>query len=207
MEDDLDKKIQQPYTIPEWLNAQRRSNAFEPLDENLQKIFDSKYALSGSQIIEFIKHHNPDLHPKILILPDLNEHPFPEQNTPIILNLTENENKGTHWAVLFARYNRIYMFDSYRVDLHVLPTHWRRVTRRWNSCGYQHPKSVVCGHYTALAVLYPWILKAGSSLVKCSAIQTKHIKKHYDLKKLDKNKTHIKNDLNIFLMYNGLNKQ
>lgn len=192
-------------TIQEWLNVQRRGNNFEPLDENLEKIFDPKNALSGQEILNFVKSHsNDNVRPSINILPDLDEMDFPTAQTPIILNLTDNPDRGTHWAVLFFKYGRIYMFDSYQVNLHILPTRWRRVTRRWNTCGFQHPKTVVCGHYTALAILYPFIFKGTSSLVKCSAVQTKHIQRHYDVKRLDKRKTHIRNDLNVFLMYNAL---
>lgn len=201
----MNQKVAQPFTIQEWLNVQRRKNNYEPIPENIKRIFDTKEALSGAQIIDFIKKHSEgEINPTINILPDLDNMPYPTKTTPIILNLTDDPNKGTHWAVLFAKYNRIYMFDSYQVDLRILPSAWRRVTRRWNTCGFQNPNSVVCGHYTALAVLYPWMFKAGSSLVKCSAIQTKHIRKHFDIKRLDKNKTHIRNDINVFLMYNAL---
>lgn len=196
---------EKPWTIQEWLSTQRRKNNFEPLDENVRKIFNPVEALSGQQILDFVKKHsNNEINPSINILSDLNEMPFPEKHSPIILNLTDNPEKGTHWAVLFFKYDRIYMFDSYQVDLRILPSNWRRHTRRWNNCGFQHPKTVVCGHYTALAILYPWLFKGSNSLVKCSAVQTKHIKKHYDVNRLDKSKTHIRNDLNVYLMYNAL---
>lgn len=201
----MESKIPEPQTIQEWLNVQRRKNEYEPLDENLRKIFDPKEALTGEEILRFIKKNSDrEINPRILIVPDLDEAEPPTLQSPVILNLTSDPNKGTHWAILFVKYSRTYMFDSYQVNLRILPTTWRRFTRRWNSCGFQHPKTVVCGHYTALAVLYPWLFKSGSTLVKCSAVQTKHIKKHYDLKRLDKNKTHIKNDLNVFMMYNSL---
>lgn len=184
-----------PSTTLEFLSTLRRNNNFNIYPETLQRIKDPKEALSGQQLLDFI-HKNTPKKPVILIIPDLDTVPFPVPNRPYILNLTEDVNKGTHWCVIFNKNGHLYMFDSYKVSLNILPPRWKRVVRRWNECGFQNPKTVVCGHYTALAVCYPYLFKGKNSFTKCSNI---------NLKMINSTST-LKNDANVYVLYDKLTK-
>lgn len=147
-----------------------------------------KNSLSGQQIIDFVEK-NTSKRPTVAILTDLQNMSFPSANEPILLNLTDDLSVGTHWSVLFNWKGQLYMFDSYKVNLSVLPVEWRRITKRWNSCGFQNRKTVVCGHYTALALAYPYLFKGKNSFVKCSR---------------GVRSPSLVNDVNVFYLYNKL---
>lgn len=181
-----------PSTISEWLSARRRSNAHRILPETQRAIFDDRNALTGRELIAFVEK-NSHYTPRIVILSDLlNISPPPKIDVPLVLNLTHDPQRGTHWSVLFSRNGKVYMFDSYKVDLRVLPPEWRKVTRRWNSCGFQNQDTVVCGQYTALAIVFPHLFKGRNSFTKCTGFSSKRGSKS------------LVNDANVYLLYHKM---
>lgn len=175
-------------------------SASEPARANLlREVFDPKNALSGADIVAFVKNRTGGtVVPRILILTDLRDLPRPKPEEPYVLNLTHDPNRGTHWAVLFDRNDVTYMFDSYQVNLSILPPDWRKRVRRWNACGFQDEDTVVCGHYTALSILYPNIFRSSGSLVKCSRAQSRR------RGRTKSKRRGITNDCNVFEFFSQL---
>lgn len=166
----------------------------------MRAVFDPRNALSGRDITDFVAKHSR-LKVVVLILSDLKDPlPLPASHEVYLLNLTYDPARGTHWAILFRLNSRCYMFDSFRVNLDLIPDSWngKRHIRRWNVCGFQNSGTVVCGHYTALCICFPSMFrnKDSNAVVKCTKVRSKQGEKIW--------KKQVINDCNVYLLYKSM---
>lgn len=151
-------------------------------------IFQDRNALSGNQIIKFVKKFK-NIRIFTFILNDLNEIPvnIPE-NSVFLVNVTKNDKKGMHWIVLKNEKEKIVMFDSYNLPLSILPTKWKNKVVKSDNCVFQNKDSIVCGQYCALYVLNEEIM----TIFTCVKSNSKNS---------------MCNDVLCMFLYNYLNKQ
>ncbi len=125
-----------------------------------KEVKSDKNALTGNQIIKFIKKFKHKNDVEVLILSDLNKiNPFDIKKNFLLINLTKSLKVGKHWIVLKRKRNHYLFFDSYDLNTTIFPKNWINYIKKSDDCIFQNEDSKVCGQYCALYIVQPSIIK------------------------------------------------
>ena len=79
-----------------------------------------------------------------------------DDNKSLIYNLQNSYQKGSHWCSITRRNNTIYVFDSFGIGEIILRIYkiYKKFNIVTNIYRVQHIKSILCGLFSVLFILY-----------------------------------------------------